>query len=133
MRELAFLTTTLTVILAVIIAASMVNGGPAGDDPLAANTEYEWQVYDSRVLNESNTNALRLTFTDGRIYEWRIASISTIQVFPPKWSEGMGYGRTKTLLIQCGGVKTFLPVSGSDAAEALFDMLIEDAEPTKDK
>ena len=116
-------------ILAVIIAASVFNGSPA-DDPLAANTEYEWQVYDSKTLNESNTNALRLTFTDGRIYEWRIASISTIQVFPPEWSEGMGYGKTKTMLIQCAGVKTFVPVSGSDAAEALFDMLIQDAEPT---
>ena len=126
MRELAFLSTTLTVILAVAVAVSMVNGGPA-DDPLAANVEYEWQIYDSKTLNESNTNTLRLTFSDGRIYEWRLSAISTIQVFPPKWSEGMGYGKTKTLLIQCGATKTFLPVSGSDAAEALFDMLVEDA------
>lgn len=107
------------------------NGSPAAD-PLDANVEYEWQVYDSAVLRESNTNALRLTFADGRIYEWRISTISAIQVFPPEWSKQMGYGQEKTLLIQCGGVKTFLPVSGSDAAESLFDMLIEDAAPETD-
>ena len=132
MRELAFLSTTMTLVLAVVIASILItgNGSPAAD-PATKNTQYEWKVYDAEVLRESNTSFLRLTFSDGRIYDWRLASISMIQVFPPKWSESMGYGKNKTLLIQCGGVNTYVPVSGSDAAENLFDMLVEDAAPVE--